>query len=327
MNEQTIHFDNTREAQDLAGYSPEMRTRIQDALKVRLTSRDTWLKIEGEEKDSNRAIEFINTLRQARNRGVALRDQGILYALEAFCGGRKADFESLHNDRIDVASGKAPIFPRTIGQCRYIESIRNRDIAFGIGPAGTGKTYLAMAMAVSTLLKDEVSRIILTRPAIEAGEALGFLPGDMHQKVFPYLRPLYDALYDMMSPEEIERQTERGVIEVAPLAYMRGRTLNHAFVILDEAQNTTPEQMLMFLTRMGFDSKCVITGDLTQIDLPPNKTSGLEEARRTLSEVEGIAMTELTEADVVRHELVQKVILAYRHGRSAPATEPNGETS
>ena len=197
----------------------------------------------------------------------------------------------------------------------YVEAIRSTDIAFGIGPAGTGKTYLAMAMAVATLLKNEVSRIILTRPAVEAGEALGFLPGDMHQKVLPYLRPLYDALYDMMSPDDIERNMTRGIIEVAPLAYMRGRTLNHAFVILDEAQNTTPEQMLMFLPRLGFDSKCVITGDLTQIDLPPNKTSGLWEARHTLAKVEGIAIAELTDSDVVRHELVQKIIQAYREGR------------
>ena len=191
--------------------------------------------------------------------------------------------------------------PKTFGQQVYCDAIRTKDVSFGIGPAGTGKTYLAMAMAVSTLLEDKVGRIILTRPAIEAGETLGFLPGDMNEKVYPYLRPLYDALYDMMSAEDVERFTARGVIEVAPLAYMRGRTLNHAFVILDEAQNTTQEQMLMFLTRLGFDSKCVITGDLTQVDLPESKNSGLLEAQRTLKNINDISVTELTDADVVRH--------------------------
>ena len=189
------------------------------------------------------------------------------------------------------------------------------DITFAIGPAGTGKTYLAVACAVDALERSAVQRIILTRPAVEAGERLGFLPGDIQQKVSPYLRPLYDALYDMMSPEDIQRNMDRGVLEVAPLAYMRGRTLNHAFVILDEAQNTTPEQMLMFLTRLGFDSKCVITGDMTQIDLPTTKQSGLGEAKRTLAKVEGISFTELTDSDVVRHELVQKIIQAYREER------------
>jgi len=195
---------------------------------------------------------------------------------------------------------------------------------FGIGPAGTGKTYLAMAMAVSNLLRGDVSRLILARPAVEAGEKLGFLPGDLQEKVLPYLRPLYDALYDMMDPDDIERNRERGVIEVAPLAYMRGRTLNHAFVILDEAQNTTPEQMLMFLTRLGFDSKCVITGDLTQIDLPASKTSGLIEASETLDRVEGIAISHLTDADVVRHPLVQKIIQAYRAGREEAVQREGG---
>jgi phosphate starvation-inducible PhoH-like protein len=315
MKHQTIHFDNAREAHEVMGDDPELLRRMEQVLDVRLTARDTWVRMEGTDDALDQGMRFFQCLRNARNRGAWLREHGVEYALSAFEQGRENELEQLYDYRLDVSPGKAPVFPRTFGQRQYVRSIIDRDIAFGIGPAGTGKTYLAMAMAVSTLLKHEVSRIILTRPAIEAGEALGYLPGDMHQKVFPYLRPLYDALYDMMEPEDIERNMDRGVIEVAPLAYMRGRTLNHAFVILDEAQNTTPEQMLMFLTRLGFDSKCVITGDYTQIDLPANKTSGLQEARRVLKHVEGIAFSELTDEDVVRHALVQKVIQAYRAGR------------
>ncbi len=315
MAEKTIHFDNAREAQDLTGKRGDYLLRIEKAFGVRLIARDTWVKIEGDGPKVDTAEHFFETLRQARNGGAMLREHGIVFALRAFREGREPELRRLYDCRIDVSPGKPPVFPRTFGQLAYVEAVRATDIAFGIGPAGTGKTYLAMAMAVATLLRNEVSRIILTRPAVEAGEALGFLPGDMHQKVFPYLRPLYDALYDMMSPDDIQRNMDRGVMEVAPLAYMRGRTLNHAFVILDEAQNTTPEQMLMFLTRLGFDSKCVITGDLTQVDLPPNKPSGLAEAKRTLARIEGISIAELSDSDVVRHELVQKVIQAYRAGR------------
>lgn len=315
MHEVAFHLDNAREAQDLTGRHGAYLERMAQAFRVRITARDTWVKIEGSPESTAAVMEFLELLRKARNAGLGLREHTVAFALKAFLEGKKRELEKLFTCRIDVTPGKPPVFPRTFGQQAYVEAIRTTDIAFGIGPAGTGKTYLAMAMAVSTLLRNEVSRIILTRPAVEAGEALGFLPGDMHEKVFPYLRPLYDALYDMMPPEDIERNMARGIIEVAPLAYMRGRTLNHAFVILDEAQNTTPEQMLMFLTRLGFDSKCVITGDVTQIDLPPNKTSGLLEARRTLRSVEGIAIVELGDADVVRHELVQKIIQAYREAR------------
>ncbi len=313
--EQTIHFDNPREAQDLTGRAAGALARVEAVFHVRLTARGDWLKVEGDPEAVARATRLYDTLRRARARGVVLREMGVHYAIEAFDRGREAELENLYACRIEVAGTLPPVFPRTFGQFRYVEAIRAHDVTFGIGPAGTGKTYLAMAMAVRHLLAGEVSRIILTRPAIEAGEALGFLPGDIQQKVFPYLRPLRDALYDMMPAEEIDRQTERGVIEVAPLAYMRGRTLNHAFVILDEAQNTTCEQMLMFLTRMGFDSKCVITGDLTQVDLPPRKESGLLEARRTLQKIPGIAIQELDDGDVVRHELVQKIIQAYRAHR------------
>jgi phosphate starvation-inducible protein PhoH and related proteins len=315
MKEETIHFANAREAQDVTGNDIEILQRIEKAFDVRLTARDTWLRVLGEDEPVERATRFFELLRHARDQGVVLREQGMLYTLQQVLAGREQDLDSLYQGRIDVATGKPPIFPRTFGHRLYVDSIRKNDITFGIGPAGTGKTYLAMAMAVSSLLKHDVSRIILTRPAIEAGEALGFLPGDIQQKVLPYLRPLYDALHDMMPPEDIEKKIERGVIEVAPLAFMRGRTLNHSFIILDEAQNTTKEQMLMFLTRLGFDSKCVITGDLTQIDLPSSKQSGLREAQTMLHAVDGIAMVELSDEDVVRHALVQKIIQAYRIGR------------
>ncbi len=315
MAEIVVQFDNAKEARDLAGHKPETMRQIERTLGVRLTARDAWVRIEGEPEETARAHRYFEALRRARARGAPLREHGLLYALEAFRSGRESDLERMLSFRIEVAPGKPPVFPRTFGQHEYLQAIAVRDICFGIGPAGTGKTYLAMAMAVSTLLRGEVSRIILTRPAVEAGEALGFLPGDLNEKVLPYLRPLHDALYDMMAPEEIERNMERGVIEVAPLAYMRGRTLNHAFVILDEAQNTTPEQMLMFLTRLGFDSKCVITGDVTQIDLPPAKSSGLVEAARVLRDIPDIAIIRLGDEDVVRHELVQRIIQAYRRER------------
>ncbi len=315
MSETTIHFDNAREAQEITGRGLDIPARLEQSFGVKLTARDTWLRITGDEDNVRHMADFVEVLRRARNKGVLLEEHGIIYAMEQFLAGQVEGLEKLYSARIEVSAGKPPIYPRTFGQRLYIESIRSRDLTLGVGPAGTGKTYLAMAMAISSLLKNEVSRIILTRPAIEAGEALGFLPGDMQQKVWPYLRPLYDALYDMMSAEDIEKNMERGVIEIAPLAYMRGRTLNHAFIILDEAQNTTREQMLMFLTRLGFDSKCVVTGDLTQIDLPPSKHSGLVEARRTLTGVEGIAIVEMRDSDVVRHALVQKIIQAYRNNR------------
>jgi phosphate starvation-inducible PhoH-like protein len=315
MSEKTIYFDNPREAQELTGRRGEYLALMEKDLGVRLVTRDTWLRMEGDEAALERATRFFETVRLARNQGVPLREHGLTLALRAFLEGRETELERLYESRIDVASGRSSIFPRTFGQMRYLDAIRQRDCVFGIGPAGTGKTYLAMAMAVSSLLRGDVSRIVLTRPAVEAGEKLGYLPGALEDKVLPYLRPLYDALYDMMGPDDIERHTERGVIEIAPLAYMRGRTLNHAFVILDEAQNTTQEQMLMFLTRLGFDSQCVITGDVTQIDLPASKNSGLLEAQRTLAGVEGITIVEFGDEDVVRHPLVQKIIQAYRVGR------------
>ena len=326
MVEKTFHFDNPREAQELTGRKMEFLPVIEKTLGVSLTTRDTWLTLTGPDDAVTKTLSFFEAIRSARNRGIPLREPGILFALHAFTQGREHELQRLYITRIDVAPGKAPVFPKTFGQLTYLDAIRKYDCVFGIGPAGTGKTYQAMAMAVSSLLRGEVSRIILTRPAVEAGENLGYLPGDLREKVLPYLRPLYDALHDMMDAADIEKHVERGVIEIAPLAFMRGRTLNHAFVILDEAQNTTPEQMLMFLTRLGFDSKCVITGDLTQIDLPSHRVSGLLEARKALQKTEGVAMIELTDADVVRHALVQRIILAYRDLREQSQRGPSSGT-
>ena len=231
--------------------------------------------------------------------------------------------KDIMSDRIQTSDKKASVTAKTVGQKKYLDAIRRHDVTFGVGPAGTGKTYLAVAMALAALREGRVSRLILTRPAVEAGEALGFLPGDLYEKIMPYLRPLHDALHDMMPAEEIQKNTERGVIEIAPLAYMRGRTLNHAFIILDEAQNSTTEQMFMFLTRLGINSKAVITGDETQIDLPAHKHSGLLEAHRALKHIEGIAIVEFSKRDVVRHQLVQRIITAYEEHRGKARPEPS----
>jgi phosphate starvation-inducible PhoH-like protein len=315
MSSTTIHFDNASEARDIAAVLDALVIRIEQDHGLKLVLRDMTMTIEGAAEPTANVAAFIENLREARNR-IKLDEHAVGYAYDAFSRGEEGVFEKLASIRVDVSPRKSSVFPKTLGQQIYLNAMTENAVTFGIGPAGTGKTYLAMAMAVSALLKDEVTRIILTRPAIEAGENLGFLPGDFQQKVAPYLRPLYDALYDMMPTEMIESYIERGIIEVAPLAYMRGRTLNHAFVILDEAQNTTPQQMLMFLTRLGFDSRCAITGDLTQIDLPNRNSSGLLEARSILTNIQGLKIVELTERDVVRHPLVQKVIEAYQEQRS-----------
>jgi len=311
----TIHFDNASEAREISAVLELLIGQIEQDYSLQVVLRNLTAAIAGPEEASVRIGGFIENLRTARNKN-KLSAQSVAYAYAAFNRGEEHVFEKLASIRVDVSPRKPAVFPKTLGQQIYLNALRENAIVFGIGPAGTGKTYLAMATAVSALLKDEASRIILTRPAIEAGENLGYLPGDFQQKVAPYLRPLYDALHDMMPAETIASYIERGVIEVAPLAYMRGRTLNHAFVILDEAQNTTPQQMLMFLTRLGFDSKCAITGDLTQIDLPSRSASGLLEARSLLGNIQGLEFVALTERDVVRHPLVQKVIEAYQEKRA-----------
>jgi len=316
MGTHTIHLDNASEAREIGAALEALVERIERDLGLQLIVRDLAVGIEGTEEPIQKIAGFIEGLREARNR-TSLDARSADYAYDAFRRGEEKVFARLASIRVDVSPRKPAVFPKTLGQQIYLDAMASHAITFGIGPAGTGKTYLAMAMAVSALLKDDVSRIILTRPAIEAGENLGYLPGDMQQKVYPYLRPLYDALHDMMPSETIESHLERGTIEVAPLAYMRGRTLNHAFVILDEAQNTTPQQMLMLLTRLGFDSKCTITGDPTQIDLPNRSASGLAEAQTILRNIQGLEFIELTEHDVVRHPLVQKVIEAYQENRSS----------
>lgn len=317
MASETLHFDNARQAQALFGNEHKNLRLIEEALGVRVTARDGWITIEGEAGNLQRTKELFGQLQTAVANGQSIKKLELNYAVNAVARGEPLRFDEMGDEKLDVSSKKRAIVPKTNGQKRYLEAIRKHDVVIGIGPAGTGKTYLAMAAAVNALRKEKVARIILCRPAVEAGEALGFLPGTLEEKVTPYLRPLYDALYDMMDPDEIQRNMERGVIEIAPLAYMRGRTLNNAFVILDEAQNATSEQMLMFLTRMGFDSKVVVTGDITQVDLPGHKTSGLIEIQGILKDIPGLAIMYFDEKDVVRHELVQKIISAYSRFKEA----------
>ena len=279
---------------------------------VRLAARDNWVQIEGEPEAVERTEAFLGELSGFyRIRRKQLETRDFEFLCRSFRDRREGDLRELLKERIDVSPKKREVLPRSRRQLDYVRAIRDRDVVFGIGPAGTGKTYLAMAMAVSEFLKGNVSRIILTRPARESGENLGFLPGSLEEKIMPYLRPLYDALYDMMGIDEVAGLLERGVIEVAPLAFMRGRTLNNAFIILDEAQNTTTEQMLMFLTRMGFNSRCVITGDPSQSDLTGRERSGLLHAIETLRSVEEIGFIFFDTRDVVRHALLEKIILAY----------------
>lgn len=289
---------------------------IEDILGVEVRARGNNVFIEGENSAVDTAEKLIRELSTLTVKGHAIKPEDIRYAAKILSEDKETSIKNIFDNAITVSSKRRFIVPKSEGQRLYIEAIRDYDIVIGIGPAGTGKTYLAMAMAVSSLIKREVGRIILARPAVEAGEKLGYLPGDMYEKVNPYLRPLYDALYDMMETDKASKLIERGVIEIAPLAFMRGRTLNDSFVILDEAQNTTSEQMKMYLTRLGFNSKTVITGDVTQVDLPTGRTSGLIEIQKILGGIEGIKFIYFTEKDVVRHRLVQEIIKAYeRHGK------------
>lgn len=295
---------------ELFGDFDENIKLIESTLSIDVILREGNIVLMGEEKNVDLAIKLMNELHDTVSNGKSLDKQSITYSLSLLLEGSEMRIKELEDVIVLTKKGK-PVQPKTLGQKKYVDLIKSNDITFGIGPAGTGKTYLAVAMAVRAFRNDEVSRIILTRPAVEAGESLGFLPGDMRDKVDPYLRPLYDALFDMLGPDRFNKYLERGNIEVAPLAFMRGRTLDNAFIILDEAQNTTPEQMKMFLTRLGFGSKAVVTGDITQTDLPNNKKSGLLQATKILKNVSGIGSMELTEKDVVRHELVQRIIRAY----------------
>jgi phosphate starvation-inducible PhoH-like protein len=309
--EKIVSVQNNKEVSLLFGRHDENLKLIEKQLNITITSKGEGLRVCGSQTEIEKAEQLLNYLLDIIRRTGELKKKEILFALKMSHDQSINDFASLINEKIDVSAKNIHISPKTKGQKEYIQAIKDYDITFGIGPAGTGKTYLAMAMAVNALKKGLIRRIILTRPALEAGESLGFLPGDMYEKIAPYLRPLYDALYDMMDAERIEKYVEMKIIEVVPLAYMRGRTLNDAFIILDEAQNCTTEQIKMFLTRLGFDSKTVITGDITQSDLPGGRPKGLIRACEVLTNIEGIKFIQLTGADVVRHELVQQIIEAY----------------
>ena len=311
MAEQSLTLRNDQEALALFGKHDQHLRRIEEALGISAVLRAGELKISGAQDVVPKAVRLFEDLLVVVRSGAPLRKDDIDYALRALQDPRLVQLRQVYQERIEVPSRRRFIMPRTPGQKTYVEAMRAHDIVFSIGPAGTGKTHLAMAMAVENLTKGEVSRIILTRPAVEAGERLGYLPGDLAEKINPYLRPLYDALYEMMEIDMVQRYLDRGIIEVAPLAYMRGRTLNDAFIILDEAQNTTGEQMKMFLTRLGFDSKAVITGDITQVDLPADKPSGLIQVQTLLADIPGIKFITFSGQDVVRHELVQSIIRAY----------------
>lgn len=311
MAEKFISTERIEETISLFGSFDENIKLIEKECDVSIVCRDSEIKIVGDDENISKAERAMNSLLHLISSGDNLDDQNVRYALDLVNSNEEEQMAKLSGDCICITASGKPVKPKTIGQKNYIEAIKNNTIVLGIGPAGTGKTYLAVAMAVKAFREKQVGRIILTRPAVEAGEKLGFLPGDLQQKVDPYLRPLYDALFDMLGADNFQKYQERGCIEVAPLAYMRGRTLDDSFIILDEAQNTTPEQMKMFLTRLGFGSKIVVTGDITQVDLPTGKRSGLVQVMKILKNVEDIDIIKFTEKDVVRHKLVQDIIKAY----------------
>jgi phosphate starvation-inducible PhoH-like protein len=323
LTTQRITLSSESDLLPLLGRNDENLRLLESQLALRIVARGTEITLRGEEEQVARGTRILEELQARVAAGLPVQAAEVRTALRVLAEDQAADLKAIFLEAIPVPSRKKQVTPKTLTQKRYVDAIRAWDVVVGIGPAGTGKSYLAMAMAVSAMTRREVSRIILTRPAVEAGERLGFLPGDMYEKVHPYLRPLYDALYDMMEPEKVQTLTERGAIEIAPLAYMRGRSLNDAFIVLDEAQNTTSEQMKMFLTRLGFNSRMVITGDITQVDLPSNRTSGLIEIQEVLRGIEGIQFVYFTEKDVVRHELVSEIVRAYDEwGRATGRPRP-----
>ena len=309
--EQRISIERMEQAVNIFGSFDENIRLLEKEFNVTVTNRDGELRISGEAEDVMHAAKAVQAMLTLSSRGEALGEQNVRYIIDMVRTGKEEQISELAGDVLCISAKGRPVKPKTLGQKEYIASVLKNTVTIGVGPAGTGKTYLAVAAAVQAFREKQVNRIILTRPAVEAGERLGFLPGDLQSKVDPYLRPLYDALFDMLGAETYQKYLERGNIEVAPLAYMRGRTLDDSFIILDEAQNTSREQMKMFLTRMGFGSKVVITGDVTQIDLPTDKVSGLKEAMKVLRDVEGVAICRLTKEDVVRHVMVQRIIEAY----------------
>ena len=315
--EQRISIERMEQAVNIFGSFDENIRLLEKEFNVTVTNRDGELRISGEAEDVMHAAKAVQAMLTLSSRGEALGEQNVRYIIDMVRTGQEEQISELAGDVLCISAKGRPVKPKTLGQKEYIASVLKNTVTIGVGPAGTGKTYLAVAAAVQAFREKQVNRIILTRPAVEAGERLGFLPGDLQSKVDPYLRPLYDALFDMLGAETYQKYLERGNIEVAPLAYMRGRTLDDSFIILDEAQNTSREQMKMFLTRLGFGSKIVITGDVTQIDLPDGKPSGLREAMRVLKKVEGIGICELTNADVVRHVMVQRIVKAYEEYETA----------
>ena len=316
--ERTVNVERVEDLIAVFGSFDENIKRIEEALEVTVVNRGTELRISGEEEMADKAVRTLEGLLALAARGETIDEQRVRYLITLVTEGNEHQVAQMAKDVVCITAKGKPIKAKTVGQQQYMKAILKNTITIGVGPAGTGKTYLAVAAAVAAFREHTVNRIILTRPAVEAGERLGFLPGDLQNKVDPYLRPLYDALYDMLGPETFQKYQERGSIEVAPLAYMRGRTLDDSFIILDEAQNTTREQMKMFLTRLGFGSKIVITGDITQIDLPDDKVSGLKDAVRVLEGVKDIAICRLSSADVVRHALVQQIINAYEKAEKKP---------
>lgn len=311
MHSSKLYLNNLEEAQAVFGRHDEHLKAIEEALPVTITARDNELLLNGPKQAVTQVESLLSQLFTLLRQGIAVSQRDVTYGLRLIEAGQEPSLSEIYADVIISTSRGKQIRPKTRGQRAYIQALQEHDVVFSIGPAGTGKTYLAMAIAVAALRNREVSRLILTRPAVEAGERLGFLPGDLQDKVDPYLRPLYDALFDILGQDVFQKYMERGVIEVAPLAYMRGRTLDDAYIILDEAQNSTPEQMMMFLTRLGFGSRAIVTGDITQVDLPKGKASGLAEARDILRNVKGIGFIYLNDQDVVRHPLVQRIVKAY----------------